>query len=140
MKICRALEIMVVLGVVAAHDFPSHICVSWLSLRCIGGDRALTNTQVRLTYNYSVDGVLRNTSSRRISKKCGINVTFELSYPDLDVDELNANVSRLKATYLFEQLEHGGGQCNCVDLYFDNCTSNNRLEHGNNYYYVQVSF
>ena len=82
MKISNLLGILVALGVVVvSQDFPSTICVSWNSSLCVAGDRALTNTQVWLTYNFSVDGMQRSVSGFPISKnKCGFNVTYELNY------------------------------------------------------------
>ena len=130
MKISNLLGILVALGVVVvSQDFPSTICVSWNSSLCVAGDRALTNTQVWLTYNFSVDGMQRSVSGFPISKnKCGLNVTYELNYTIYVDEKMNANISQLEnATFLFEQLEHGGGKCNCLDIYFDEtCTFRNR--------------
>ncbi len=87
----------------------SHVCVEWRSNGiCVGGDDALSSTDVELTYGVS------GNESRMLFKKTSGTRPYEL-------DNCNYNCS-----YLFEQKEHGGGDCNCVDIFF---SSNCSLEH-----------
>ena len=90
------------------ESMPTQICVSWHSSgTCIGGVNALTSTEVTLSYNF--------TDSQLTIEKNATNVIYEL-------DNCDSNCTYSK--YTFVQLEHGGGDCNCVDIYFDdNCTT-----------------
>ena len=54
-------------------------------------------------------------------KNTTVNLTYALERDNVMTDECEREV------YLFEQPEHGGGECNCVDIYFDEyCETNNR--------------
>ena len=96
-------------GVLAGtlESMPTQICASWRSSgRCIGGDNALTSTEVTLSYNF--------TDSQLTIEKNATNVIYEIDNCDSDCTY---------SKYTFVQLEHGGGNCNCVDIYFDDtCT------------------
>ena len=127
MEITRILALVLV-SLEATQSFPTCICVTWsLSLQCLGGDRALSSTDVRLTYNYTEFGVSRITSGPTFKKNNGTTMRYDLEYPGTGCQS-EASQSQ-KAEYYFEQLEHGGGGCNCVDIIFD-CENNvtNRLE------------
>ena len=90
-----------------------------LTRRCVGGDSALISTDVRLTYNYTESGITRNLSGPNIVKNNGTDKVYNLSYP-------GTNNSVTGVEFYFEQLEHGGGDCNCVQIYF-NCSDANKL-------------
>ena len=121
MKISHLIGALVWLGVLnaaASQEFPSRICVTWRSSNCVGEDRALTSTEVRLTYNCSGSGAIRTTT---LMKNDENNTQYDLTYDCLD------NGQTRKADYYFEQLEHGSGGCNCVDIDFI-CDMKNRYE------------
>jgi len=89
-------------------SLPSNICVIWDSNDggdCFGGDDALTTTDVNLSYNFtSVVLHIRNVSQKVYALEQCQNCT--------------------QAEYVFNQPEHGGGECNCVEIYFgDTCNS-----------------
>ena len=48
-------------------------------------------------------------------KNTAITTVYNLSYEDIGNNERTR-----EANYFFEQQQHGGGDCNCVDIYF-NC-------------------
>ena len=105
-----------VINVASPQDFPSQICITWLSLSCLGEDRALTNTGVGLTYNYGESNLTRFLEGGLFFTKNTASTTiYNLSYEDIGNNERTR-----EANYFFEQLQHGGGDCNCVDIYF-NC-------------------
>ena len=105
---------------------PQIFCATWdLTRRCVGGDSALISTDVRLTYSYTESGITksgitRNLSGPNIVKNSETCKVYNLSYPGAS----NNSVTRVE--FYFEQLEHGGGDCNCVWIYF-NCSDANKL-------------
>ena len=102
-------------------EFPSTICVSWLPGSCIGGDNGLTNTAVQMTYTY-FESKVYDVIGPSLEKSTERNISYTLEYTTMPSE------SRI-ATYRFAQPEHGGGDCNCVEIYFDsNCTTKIRLE------------
>lgn len=108
------------LGVAAQEFFPLTICVTWnLTEICAGGDNALTSTDVRLTYNYTESGISRSEEGPILRKGNVSNEMYSLTYPGAGSGEEESR----EVEYFFEQLEHGGGRCNCLDIYFD-CISN----------------
>ncbi len=109
-----------------SSSLPSSICVRWNSTDCPGGDRAITNLVVRLQYNYTGNSPLREGPT--IVKNTSENgAVYELQYPNW-----NVRTGAGLVQFYFEQLEHGGGNCNCVTIYFhQTCTSVNRLEFKN---------
>ena len=118
MKISHHVGVLLWLGVLNAASsitFPSRLCVTWQSSKCVGDDRALTSTEVRLTYNCSGSGTTTLTKNNVSSMQ------YNLTYDCVD------NGQTRKADYYFEQLEHGGGGCNCVDIDF-NCDQQIRYE------------
>ena len=121
MKISRHVGVLLWLGVLNAAssiEFPPCLCVTWQSSNCVGDDRALTSTEVRLTYNCSGSDAIRTTTLTKINVS---SMQYNLTYDCVD------NGQTRKADYYFEQLEHGGGGCNCVDIDF-NCDEQNRYE------------
>ena len=119
--------LLLVLEVNGEDSFPSSICVTWLLVEeCIGGDRALTSTGVKFTYNYTVSGETRSRVSPVLTKNNEKKKMYNLTYPDSSGGGKN---STRQAEYYFEQLEHGGGLCNCLEI-FINCKtgSNQRLD------------
>ena len=129
MKISHHVGVLLLLGVLNAAssiEFPSRLCVTWQSSNCVGDDRALTSTEVRLTYNTSGSDNCSGSDAIRTTTLTKNNVSsmqYNLTYDCQSVD----NGQTRKADYYFEQLEHGGGGCNCVDIYF-NCDQQNRYE------------
>ena len=116
------LTIQLLLGVVEANgvdSFPSSICVTWLMEECIGGDRALTSTDVKFTYNYNVSEETRSRVGPVLTKNNERNKMYNLTYPD---SSGGGEIATRQAEYYFEQLEHGGGRCNCLDILI-NCTN-----------------
>ena len=128
-----ATPLSVLLVVVEANgedSFPSSICVTWLMEECIGGDRALTSTDVKFTYNYNVSGETRSRVGPVLTKNNEKLKMYKLTY--LNSFGGGENLIR-QAEYYFEQLEHGGGRCNCLNI-FINCrtTKENRLLYNKN--------
>lgn len=100
---------------------PTHICVQWTSTICFGGDNALTSTAARLTYKYSEESLDDGLGSIKIHKNESHNVSYALLYSSENITTEEAR----KIRYLFKQREHGGGHCNCLQIYFDpNCDMN----------------
>ena len=98
------------------------VCLSWHSSPCVGGDRGLTSTAVQLSYRSSGNSATSFSSrSLQLLKNTAHNVSHSLNYSVIDTTSgqlLPANVVRFR----FTQYEHGGGNCNCVHIYFDsNC-------------------
>ena len=117
------LLLLVVVEVAGEVSFPSSICVTWsLQKECIGGDRALTCMDVKLTYNCTVSGDMKqHRVGPVITKNDTKRKIYNLSNPNSSGEGENR-----QAEYYFEQLEHGGGLCNCLKIYI-NCSSD-RLE------------
>ena len=111
------------------------VCLSWHSSPCVGGDRGLTSTAVELSFKASRNsGSGVSGGSLLLLKNTTYNMTHSLNYSVVDTTSgqlLPADVVR----FMFTQYEHGGGNCNCVDVYFDsNCSDHrNRLEIGVNF-------
>ena len=110
---------LVVQGAITTGD----VCLSWHSSPCVGGDRGLTSTAVELSYRSSRNtGVSFTVGSLQLLKNTSYNTTHSLNYSVVDTTSdqlLPADVVLFK----FTQYEHGGGNCNCVDIYFDsNCS------------------
>jgi len=93
--------------------FPTHVLVRPPVgvTDCCGGNRGLTDTDVVLTYGYERDWpIITNTLT--ISSEVDNTTSYNLSYRN---EEEFANA---KVLYLFEQQEHGGGECNCLFVNF----------------------
>ena len=119
--------LLVVVEVNGEESFPSSICVTWLLMEeCIGGDRALTSTDVKLTYNYTVSGETKSRDGPVLIKNNKEKKMYKLTYPD---SSGGGEDPTRQAEYYFEQLEHGGGRCNCLIILI-NCrtTMENRLD------------
>jgi len=97
-------------------DLPRHVCVDWIVDReCIGGDAALTTTSVKLSY-YRYSGNDSHSSIKKglqLFKNTVRNTTYNLTYGELGSSSPSADF-----LYEFHQPEHGGGYCNCLDVYF----------------------
>ena len=122
MKITHHVGVLLWLGVFNAAssiEFPSRLCVTWQSSNCVGDDRALTSTEVRLTYNCIGSDSIRTTLTKNNVSSMQYNLTYDCQSVE--------NGQTRKADYYFEQLEHGGGSCNCVDIDFI-CDQQNRYE------------
>ena len=111
------------------------VCLSWHSSPCVGGDRGLTSTAVELSYLSSLTtGFAFSVGSLRLLKNTTYNMTHSLNYSVVDTTSgqlLPADVVR----FVFTQYEHGGGNCNCVNIYFNSNCSDHR-----NRYEISVSF
>ena len=116
------LIVLLAFRVVSAEEnFPRSICATWdLTTHCVGGDSALISTDVRLTYSYKESGITRSRSGPNIVKHNETGKVYHLRVPG------GSNNSVTSAEFYFEQLEHGGGDCNCVQIYF-NCSDANKL-------------
>ena len=116
-------------NVAQVDSFPSSICVTWLLMEeCIGGDRALTSTDVKFTYNYTVSGETRSRVGPVLTKNNEELKMYNLTYPD---SSGGGGDTTRQAEYYFEQLEHGGGQCNCLNISINCATGNeNRYKVG----------
>ena len=119
-----ALLLLVVVEVNGEDSFPSSICVTWLMEECIGGDRALTSTDVKFTYNYTVSGETRSRVGPVLTKNNEELRIYNLTYPNSS--GRGENTTR-QAEYYFEQLEHGGGKCNCLHI-FINCKTGGKRQ------------
>ena len=114
---------LVVEGAITTGD----VCLSWHSSPCVGGDRGLTSTAVELGYRSSGNsGFSLTVRSLQLLKNTTYNMTHSLNYSIIDTTSgqlLPAEFVR----FTFTQHEHGGGNCNCVYIYFgSNCTINQR--------------
>ena len=118
------LTILLLLEANGEESFPSSICVTWLMEECIGGDRALTSTDVKLTYNYNVSGETRSRVGPVLTKNNEELRIYNLTYPNSS--GRGENTTR-QAEYYFEQLEHGGGKCNCLHI-FINCRTGGKMQ------------
>ena len=121
---------LVVEGAITTGD----VCLSWHSSPCVGGDRGLTSTAVELSFKASRNsGSGFSGGSLRLLKNTTYNMTHSLNYSVVDTTSdqlLPADFVR----FIFIQYEHGGGNCNCVDIYFDSNCSDHR-----NRYEISVS-
>ena len=118
------LTILLLLEANGEESFPSSICVTWLMEECIGGDRALTSTDVKLTYNYNVSGETRSRVGPVLTKNNEEFKMYNLTYPNSSGGRENTT---RQAEYYFEQLEHGGGKCNCLQI-FINCRTGCKMQ------------
>ena len=110
------LTVLLLLEVVEVNgedSIPSSICVTWLMKECIEGDKALTSTDVRFTYNYNVSGETRSRVGPVLTKNKEELKMYNLTYP---VSSGGGENTTRQAEYYFEQLEHRGGWCNCLDI------------------------
>ena len=114
------------------EGFPSTMCLSYqASEDCLGGRDALTFNGVWL--NVSIFVRTDNMEANRYSEpdRQWIEMDMELGEEDyvqqidLPTGDSLMNISGTveREEYYIEQLEHGGGQCNCLEVYFSN-TSN----------------
>ena len=114
---------LVVEGAITTGD----VCLSWHSSPCVGGDRGLTSTAVELSYQSLLNtGFSFTVGSLQLLKNTSYNTTHSLNYSVVDTTSGQLLPAEL-VSFTFIQYEHGGGNCNCVDIYFDsNCTINQR--------------
>ena len=106
-------------GVAGSQIVPSRLCVTWSQTNCVGGDDALLTTEVRLSYSYMFDQGSPGQVGPVFLKK-GEQMS-NLSYP---VRQDNQIIEMVE--FYFEQQEHGGGGCNCVEIDI-NCEKECRL-------------
>ena len=108
---------------VAGSQFsvPSRLCATWSQTNCVGGDDALLTTEVRLSYRYMFDQGSPGQVGPIFLRKREENM-YNLSYPKRRDD--NQTIELVE--YYFEQQEHGGGGCNCVQIDI-NCEDEYRL-------------
>lgn len=86
----------------------SLICVDWTSDGiCVGGEDSLTSTDVVLTYGDSGDEY------------------YQLLQKTMEATKYRLQNCSHDCIFFFEQREHGGGECNCVDIYFNSDCSLN---------------
>ena len=103
----------------ATFNTTGDVCLSWHSNPCVGGDRGLTSTAVELSYVSTGTSPTSPTfRSLEILKNTTYNVTHSLNYSV--IDNTSTVVTVVAVLFTFTQYEHGGGNCNCVDIYFNN--------------------
>ena len=89
-----------------------NVSLHWTNENCIGGERGLLSTGLRLTLNaFNETGL------------CYFNTTwinYNSPLPDLGryCELCSGSISNM--TFEFEQPEHGGGTCHCVQIDFHN--------------------
>ena len=106
------------------------VCLSWNFETCVGGDRGLTSAAVQLSYVSTgriTSGTIR---SLQLLKNTTYNVTHSLKISVGDNTNSHTPSVVVAVAFMFTQYEHGGGKCNCVDIYFNNnCKDDhNRLD------------
>ena len=106
------LSFCLVVGAITTGD----VCLSWHSSPCVGGDRGLTSTAVELNYVSIENGNTVIFHSLQLLKNTTYNVTRSLNYSVVD----KRPPALMVVLLTFIQYEHGGGKCNCVDIYFNN--------------------
>jgi len=118
MKLFKLLLVLTIwrITLVAGDTFPTRIYVTWWikGTGCAGGDKALLNTGVSLHYDYTESGITRSEIGPVLTKNDQVRKAYNLSYSSEGTTD--GNTTR-QAEYYFEQLEHGGGLCNCVFIY-----------------------
>ncbi len=116
------LFLLLITELQASSGYPSSIRVSWLNTSC-SGDNAPTSTSVLLTYNYSDSFGPKPSSVEITLSKSPSNLTYQLNYPESFSEVPNG----LSVQYNLFQAEHGGGNCNCVNVYFLDPSTNNSM-------------
>ena len=104
-------------------SFPPRFCTTWPHFNCVGGDNALITTEVRVWYEYTESELTVKETGPTLFDNNETQRVYNLSYPFQSF--LNGTEMK-SAEYMFEQLEHGGGLCNCVYILID-CAENNRF-------------
>ena len=94
--------------------------LQWTNESCIGGERGLLSTGVWVTLNVSGE----NSSGQTGIVGCSTHrqmIEYNSSPYIPGLDSCIANYSTFSnVTFEFEQPEHGGGLCHCVDIEFIN--------------------
>lgn len=91
---------------------PYILSFQWLPELCLGEDSGLTNTNLSVIYSYLVGEYVQSVGNRLRLEKNRMNQTYEMDYNGLsDIVMITIN---------FKQQEHGGGNCNCVLVRFNN--------------------
>jgi len=108
------------------EPLPSSICATWNQSNCVGEDRAILKSEVRVSYILTYDdGNARQREKGPTLNKDGEAIAiYNLSYYTPQTYE---NETLESVVYYFEQLEHGGGGCNCVNIYINCVEEDNRL-------------
>ncbi len=114
------LFLLLITELLASSGYPRSIRVSWLNTSC-GGDDALASTSVLLTYNYSDFFGPKPSSVEITLSKSPSNLTYQLNY----TESFSEIAIGLSVQYNLFQAEHGGGNCNCVNVYFLDPPTNN---------------
>ena len=90
------------------------VILQWTNENCIGGERGLLSTGLWFSLKANnVMGIVCSSNRQMIA--------YNSSLPALD--SYFANCSTISnVTFEFEQPEHGGGLCHCVQIIFTNTT------------------
>ena len=88
--------------------------LQWVNESCIGGERGLLSTGLWLSLNAS------NQTDQCSSARVWIE--YNSSLPDIDSFLVSCSAIS-NVTFEFQQPEHGGGLCHCVQIGFDNHNS-----------------
>ena len=113
------LQLRFCLGLKRGPFFTGDLCLSWHSNPCVGGDRGLTSTAVELSYWLSQNSRSSYGGSLQLLKNTTYNVTHSLHNKVIDSTSYQILPADM-VSFSFTQNEHGGGNCNCVDIYFNN--------------------
>ena len=107
------------------------LCLHWLvtnqfgsSLRniCLGGNSAIVLNGVWMTYTAYYAGTERTVSERRW-------IEYNTQPPDVLHQEDNCQLMVSKVEYNFIQPEHGGGNCQCINISFsEDCQDSSAAE------------
>ncbi len=95
---------------------PGEFNVTWLPGTCSGEDATLSSTFVLLSYHGVTQTNMTDRMPEIIIEKDILESSriYNLTYGDMNIDSLS------NVLYYFQQPEHGGGYCNCLDICFDN--------------------
>ena len=86
------------------------VSLQWINGNCIGGERGLLSTGLRLT--------LKASDETRLCYSNTTWINYNSPLPDLGHYCELCSGSFSNMTFQFEQPEHGGGTCHCVQIDF----------------------
>ena len=116
----RSLWLCVFIEFVSKASFTfgnPQVNLRWMNESCVGGERGLLSTGIWISCNASnVTGVC--STQRQM-------VAYNSLLPALD-SYLENCFTISNVTFEFEQPEHGGGLCHCVEINFTNLTDSFR--------------
>ena len=91
---------------------PPQVILQWTNESCIGGERGLLSTGLWFSLKANNEmGIVCSSNLQMIA--------YNSSLPALDSYFENCSTIS-NVIFEFEQPEHGGGLCHCVEIYFNN--------------------